>query len=51
MQIAYSRRDINKEIVELAWPTIAEQMLIMMAGMLRFWYLLKSIIYTSLMYI
>lgn len=32
MQIAYSRRDINKEIVALAWPTIAEQMLIMMVG-------------------
>jgi putative efflux protein, MATE family len=32
MQIVYSRRQIDREIVGLAWPTITEQILIMMVG-------------------
>ncbi|MBV7276920.1 hypothetical protein JMF89_14375 [Clostridiaceae bacterium UIB06] len=32
MQTAYSRYDIDKEILGLAWPTISEQILIMMVG-------------------
>lgn len=32
VEIAYSRREIKKEIIKLAWPTITEQLLIMMVG-------------------
>jgi putative MATE family efflux protein len=32
MQISYSRWAVDKEIIELAWPTISEQILIMMVG-------------------
>lgn len=32
MQAAYLRYDIDKEILGLAWPTISEQILIMMVG-------------------
>lgn len=32
MQIVYSRREIDRKIVDLAWPTITEQILIMMVG-------------------
>lgn len=32
MQIVYSKREIDREIIVLAWPTITEQILIMMVG-------------------
>lgn len=32
MQVSYSRRNIDIKILQLAWPTITEQILIMMVG-------------------
>jgi putative MATE family efflux protein len=32
MNISYSRSEVDKEIIGLAWPTITEQILIMMVG-------------------
>ena len=32
MEISYSRREIRRDIFKLAWPTITEQLLIMMVG-------------------